>query len=319
MPAILIVGVGSIGTRHVRNLLSLGYNNLATCDPLKEKLEAVSRFGADRTYEDVRVALETEKPDIVFICNPTHLHISTAVLALRFGTHVFIEKPISHTLQGIDALERVAKKKKKIVMVACNFRFSKGFQKLESVLRKQTFGTPLFVRVAVGYYLPTARKGVSYKNIYAARTQGGGVVLDSGSHVVDYLTALFGKVKASKMVKGTMQTIGIESEETAILALKHESGVLSSVTLDYVSRKPTHTIEVVTDRGTLLLDLKEDTLTYEDARSKKVLYTGDGDVNDMFCEELKHFMKCVTGGAQPRQDIGRAEEVLRTLLAIKAQ
>ncbi len=313
---ILIVGAGSIGTRHIRNLLSLGYRNLTVCDPSKEKTAEVSRLGVLQTYTDVRKALETERPDVVFICTPTHLHIPSATLALNFGAHVFIEKPISHSVRGIDALLKKAGKKKKVVMVACNFRFSKGFQELEKVLRKNTFGSPLLCRVAVGYYLPTARKGVSHTHTYAAGIKGGGVVLDSGAHVVDYLTELFGKIKEGKVVKGTIHTVGTAREETAALFFRHVSGVLSSIVLDYVSRKPIHRIEVVTNTGTLALDLKADILTYENEKETKLLYERNGDSNAMFCEEVKHFLKCIKNGLKPKQDIAIAAETLKTLLRL---
>lgn len=311
---ILIAGAGSIGTRHIRNLLSLGYRNLVVCDSSREKVEEVSRLGAFKTYTDVRKALETERPDVVFICTPTHLHVPSAALALDSGAHVFIEKPISHSLRGIDALRKKAEKKKKVVMVACNFRFSKGFQTLEEILRKKTSGTPLLCRVAVGYYLPTARKGISHTHTYAAGTKGGGVLLDSGAHVVDYLIELFGTIKTGKVVKGTKHTIGTAREETAALFLRHASGVLSASVLDYVSRKPIHRIEVVTNTGTLTLDLKADILTYENEKRTELLYKGNGDGNAMFREEVKHFLKCVQSGLTPKQDIAMATETLRTLL-----
>ncbi len=311
---ILIVGAGSIGTRHIRNLLSLGYRNLVVCDSSKEKVKEISKLGILRMYEDVHKALATEKPDIVFVCNPTHLHIPTAALSLDAGAHIFIEKPISHTLQGVDALHTVVTTNKKVAMVACNFRFSKGFRKLENILRKHVYGTPLLCRVALGYYLPTARKGVSHTTTYAAGKIGGGVVLDSGSHVVEYLADLFGSVKVSNVVKGTTRTIGIEGEETAGMLLKHANGVLSSISLDYVSRKSIHRLEILTEKGTLVLDFRGDTLVYEAENKTRLLYKGDGDLNLMFLEEVKHFMKCITDGSKPKQDILEAKKTLKVLL-----
>ena len=314
---ILIVGVGSIGTRHIRNLLLLGYRDIVLSDPSQEGLGEASRLGIFKIYADLQKALATEKPDVVLLCTPTHLHVPFALLALEYNAHVFIEKPISHTLQGIESLRRQAKKKRKVVMVACNYRFSKGFQKLQGVLQKRTFGVPLVVRVALGYHLPTARKGVSYKTTYAAsRKMGGGVVLDSGSHVVDYLSVLFGKAELSQVFKSSLHSIGIQSEEAATLMIRHKSGVLSTVALDYVSKKPMHRIEIVTDRGVLTLNMKEDYLTFEDGTSKKTIYKGNADANAMYLTELKHFLKCVKDGLIPNQDITMGEETIKTLLSV---
>lgn len=312
---ILIVGVGSIGTRHLRNLLVLGYRDIALCDPSEEKLRAASRLGNVKAYSNVHRALKVEKPNIVFVCTPTRTHVPTASLALDANAHVFIEKPLSHTVKGIDGLIRKAKEKKRVVMVACNFRFHPGFQRLERVLRQKTFGAPLLARVAVGYYLPTARKGVSHKNTYAAGRKGGGVVLDSGAHVVDYLAALFGKIQSGTATKSLLHTIGIQSEEAAVLMFQHKSGIVSSAALDYVSRKPIHRIEVVTDKGILTLDLKKDRLTFEDGKTRRTVYKGGGDSNSMFLQEVRHFLKCVKDKKIPRQDIAQGRDTLRVLLA----
>lgn len=302
--------------RHLKNLVLLGYDTIAVCDPSRGRLSESSALGRFSEYTDLWGALQTEKPQIVFVCNPTHLHVPSASLALSFGAHVFIEKPLSGTLQGVDTLIRKASQKKKIVMVACNYRFHKGFKKLEACVRTHEFGIPLVAKAALGYYLPSARTGVHYKKTYAAGRKGGGVILDSGSHAVDYLTALFGKIKDGVALKSSLHSLGIQSEEAAALIFRHASGVLSSVTLDYVSRKPIHRIELVTDRGVLTLDVKKDVLTFEDGRTKRIVHRGDGDVNEMFLEEIKDFLTCVKGKRKPRQDIGMAKETLQTLLAV---
>ena len=312
---IVIIGVGSIGTRHLRNLLALGASDIALSDPSREKLRAASRFGNFRAYTDERRALAVEKPEIVFVCNPTDAHVRTALYALRKGAHVFIEKPISHSLAGVDALIREARKKKRTCMVACNFRFRSGFQRLEQALRKRMFGAPLFARVTLGYFLPAARAGVSYAKTYAATLQGGGVVLDSGSHVADYLTALFGKIETGAMLKGKTRFLKMQSEETAALVFRHESGLVSSVALDYLSRRPAHRLEVVTERGLLTLDIRRNALTFEDEKVRKTVYAGERDPNAMFLAELKHFLACVKHKRKPIQTFADAREVLRVLLS----
>ncbi len=308
------MGAGSIGVRHLQNLWKLGFRNIAVCDTSPEKLLAVRRLRNVRVYRASLHALKVEKPFAVFVCNPTHAHVSSASLAIDAGAHIFIEKPISHTLKGVDELALKAKKRGRVVMVACNFRFQKGFQKLERFVRQKRFGAPLVARVAIGYFLPAARAQVSYKKIYAAGKVGGGVMLDSGSHALDYLSALFGKVTSCAALKSGLHPLGIQSEEAAALIARHASGTLSSVMLDYVSRKPIHRIEVVTEKGMLALDMKKDILTFEDERDKKVVYRGAGNQNSMFIDEARHFLRCARRGLRPLQDIAAAKETLRVLL-----
>ncbi|OGF63352.1 hypothetical protein A2662_02610 [Candidatus Giovannonibacteria bacterium RIFCSPHIGHO2_01_FULL_45_33] len=312
---ILIIGAGSIGTRHLKNLLKLGYKNLAVCEPNEKKLKTVAELGNFALYKNVKIALKAETPDVVFVCNPTHLHVPTASLALDYGAHVFIEKPLSHNLAGVDALLKKAKKKKRTVMVACNWRFHEGFKKLKEVLDGNEYGKPILSRVFGGYYLPTARKNVNYKKIYAAGTKGGGVIIDSGAHGVDYLENFFGKTKYVTALKRTAHVLDIKSEEAAIIGLEHENGVISAIVTDYVSRKSNSRIEVITEKGILALDVANNTLYFEDEKKNVLLFRGVQELNHMFVEEIRHFLGCAKNRSKPAQDLSAAKHVLKVLLA----
>lgn len=290
----------------MRNLLALGYKNIVICDPDLKK---------QAPYKDYKTALKKEKPDIVFVCNPTHLHVSVASAALDAGAHVFVEKPISHNMKGVDTLIKKAKKKIKIVMVACNWRFHAGFLKLKKILDDKKYGKPILARTFGGYYLPAARKNTNYKKIYAAGTKGGGVVLDSGAHAVDYMENFFGKVKRLTALKRTAHILDIKSEEAAVLAFEHESGVLSAVMTDYISKKSSGIMEVVTESGLLTFNIPKNEIFFEDENSaKKILYREKKDINHMFIEEIKHFLKCVKNYSKPAQDLSMAKHVLKVLL-----
>lgn len=315
LDSILVVGLGSIGKRHLKNILALGYRNVSGVEPDKKTAAAIKKEFSIPIYDSLKEGLKNAKPDAVFVCSPTHLHISNAAAALRAGAHVFIEKPLSVNLKGVDNLIRSANKNKKIVMVACNYLFYKGFQELKRILDSGVYGKPLFARATVGYYLPSARKNSNYKNLYAARkNQGGGVILDSGSHVVNYLSALLGPVVKNRAVAGRSRLLGIQSEESAALVLEHVGGILSTASLDYLSKKPVHRLEVVTDQGLLTLDIKEDNLVFESDKKKKIVYRGNRDTNQMFLDELKHFFHCLQKKEKPIQDLEEAKETLKILV-----
>src|SRR3989344_834950 len=312
---ILVIGTGSIGTRHIKNLLFLGYKNIAVCDPDEKKLKIISGLGNFSLYKNLKIALKSEKPDVVFVCNPTHLHVPTASLVLDSGAHIFIEKPISHNLKGVDALIKKAKKKGKTAMVACNWRFHIGFVELKKILDGKKYGKPILARMFGGYYLPMARKNTNYKKVYAAGTKGGGVIIDSGAHAVDYMENFFGNIKYITALKRTKHILDIKSEEAAGLAFEHESGVLTAVMADYVSKKSSGTMEGVTDKGLLTFNIASNEIVFEgENNSKKTLYRGAKDINLMFVSELKHFFKCIQNKSKPAQDLIMAKRVLKTLL-----
>ncbi|HEY4510717.1 MAG TPA: Gfo/Idh/MocA family oxidoreductase [Candidatus Paceibacterota bacterium] len=311
---ILIIGVGSIGLRHIKNLIKLGYKNIAVADTNKKSLQDVLKLVKVPAYEDVPEALRKERPNVVFICTPTNSHVSLIRIALMNDADVFVEKPLAHNISSLDDLVTLAKKRKKVVMIACNYRFHKGFRRLAEVIRGKAFGKPLYYRLALGYYLPTARKNKNYKKIYAAYKTGGGVFLDSGSHVVDYLTALFGIMRITSALKDNTKSLGIKSEDIGYFLTKHQNGITGNIALDYVSRRATHRLEVTTTNGLLTLDLKNDILLYDDGERQKKIYRGDDDINKMFLDELRHFFLCVKKRRRPLQDLSGGGYVVKTIL-----
>ncbi len=312
---ILITGVGSIGLRHFKNLLNLGYHDLVAVDGDKKALEAVLKIKKIPVFQELSVALTKEKPDVVFICTNTASHVPLLKKAISSGADVFVEKPLSHTLAGVKEVVVLARKKKRIVMVGCNYLFHQGIKKLNSILKNNVYGKPVFYRVAIGYYLPDARKNKNYKEIYAAKKNEGGVLMDSGIHAVSYLCSFFGPVKKIFNLKKNLGIIGIQSEEITHMFLEHNSGVTGNVTLDYVSKKAIHLIEITTEKGRLVLDVQKNSLLYFSGKGTPIsLYDGRKDQNRMFLDELKHFFSCSRSRKKPLQTIIQAEQMLKIVL-----
>src|ERR1017187_3077636 len=100
----LVVGCGSIGRRHARNLKSLGVHQLGFCDTSPEALKQCREELNGEVFGDYGEALRKFKPDMVLICTPPVFHVEEALAALHAQAHVFIEKPLSHESSGIQAL-----------------------------------------------------------------------------------------------------------------------------------------------------------------------------------------------------------------------
>lgn len=313
---ILIIGAGSIGLRHLKNLLKLGHRDLAVADTSRPALLKVVPISQGfLLFTDPERALENFKPQAVFICTPPASHLKLINLSLDQGVDVFVEKPLAPKLQNISAVIRKAGEQRRIAMVACNYRFHKGFLKLKSLIDNYSYGEPVLSQIRLGYYLPQARPQASYKKVYAAHKKGGGVILDSGSHVVDYIRSLFGEVRRTLIVPSIKHPLGLKSEEVACLIFEHKSGVLTSATLDFLSPKSVHRVEVVVEKGILVLDLRADNLYFENQRGRKKLYQGRDGLNQMFIDEVRHFLHCVATRQRPLQDLKDGQKVVAALAA----
>ena len=121
---VLVVGCGSIGERHINNLKSLALADVFICDQDKERLEHVKDKYEIKAFHNYEEAFSNEDINAVLVCTPTSEHIIPALAAIRQGCHVFIEKPLSHTLVGVDNLLEEAKRRNLILMTGFNFRFN---------------------------------------------------------------------------------------------------------------------------------------------------------------------------------------------------
>ena len=95
---ILIIGAGSIGIRHVNNLVNLGFSDLVISDPHKNRLKNFTDFPV---YEDALSAIKKESPQIVFVCSPTDCHVTHTDMAISNNCDVFCEKPLSYDLAEV--------------------------------------------------------------------------------------------------------------------------------------------------------------------------------------------------------------------------
>ena len=108
---ILICGLGSIGLRHAKNLLKLGYKDiiLFTSREIKEnKLKKLKIFNS------LNKALK-EKPNVALICNSTHLHEDTLIKCIKNKTNIFVEKPVGFNYKKLTKLSNLIEKKKSII------------------------------------------------------------------------------------------------------------------------------------------------------------------------------------------------------------
>ncbi len=105
----LIAGLGSIGRRHFRNLIALGEKDIVLLRTRKATLPDDELAGYP-VETDLAEALKKHKPDAVVVANPTSLHLDVAIPAAEAGCHILLEKPVSHSLDRLDLLEKAAAK-----------------------------------------------------------------------------------------------------------------------------------------------------------------------------------------------------------------
>jgi len=245
---ITVIGCGSIGRRHAENAREMGCQ-VSVVD-INTSLAKQVATEIDVTFnENVEDALDT-RPDKVIIAVPNRLHIHYAEQAVESGADVLIEKPISHQTENVSPFLAKAEKFNKRVFVGCNMRFHPGVSLLHENLKN--IGKPLFARAHVGNYLPNMRPDSDYRQLYCSKKrEGGGVILDA-IHEIDYLTYFFNPVNEYSATAAKLSDLDIDVEDYACLGMRHKSGVVSEIHLDYLRPFKRRGCEIVGSKGMLL-------------------------------------------------------------------
>ena len=316
---ILVVGCGSIGKRHIRNLRTIKAGELIAHDVNPERYREVEQEYGVKAYSRLDEAL-AQKPDIALICTPTSLHLPPALAAAKNGCHLFIEKPVSHSLDGVNELLEVVAEKSLVTLVGCNMRFHPGIVKMKELLESNSIGRVICARVQSGQYLPDWHPWEDYRQGYSAKASlGGGVILD-GVHEIDYITWFLGEVSQVFCFSGRLSSLEIDTEDTAEILLQFRSGTIAEVHLDYVQRAYGRSCQIIGEEGTILWDFNEKLVKLYSAESRRwqVFPERPGyDLNEIYLGEMKHFLQCVEGKAKPVQDINLGKEILELALAAK--
>jgi predicted dehydrogenase len=190
----LIAGYGSIGRRHMRNLLALGERDIVLYRSHRSTLpdEELAGFQVET---DLQKALEAS-PQAVIIANPTAIHLDVAIPAAERGCHILLEKPVSHNLERLPELKAALKRGGGRVLVGFQFRFHPCIVKAAALLKDGAIGKPLSAHAHYGDYMPGWHPWEDYRKSYSARDELGGGVALTLCHPLDYLRWLMGEVSS---------------------------------------------------------------------------------------------------------------------------
>ncbi|MGA7192592.1 MAG: Gfo/Idh/MocA family oxidoreductase [Anaerolineales bacterium] len=312
----LIAGLGSIGRRHFRNLISFGEKDIVLLRSHRATLSDDELAGYP-VETNLNEALKKYKPDAVIISNPTALHLDIAIPSANAGCSILIEKPISNSLDQIDQLEYALAKGGGQLLVGFQFRFHPTLQKAAQLLKENAIGKPLSFHAHWGEYLPDWHPWEDFKQSYAARSDLGGGVIFTLTHPLDYLRMLLGEVDSLWAFTGA-SNLGLEVEDTAEIGLKLKSGALGSVHLDYNQQPPSHRWEIVGSNGTMKWDNASGNLDVFSAEKKdwETYQPPAGfERNVMFIEEMKHFIAVAQKKESPICTLDDGKQALRLALA----
>lgn len=314
----LIVSLGSIGRRHLRNLRAL--RPASTIAVLRLQGSAsVDDTGCDlqlQSMEQVRAFA----PHAAIIAAPASAHVPVAVHLAGMGIPLLIEKPFADSMDGLDDLVAICASSALPLMIGYNLRFKRSLLEARRRVLAGDIGRVLSVRAEVGQYLPDWRPDSDYRRSVSAQASLGGGALLELSHEIDYLYWFFGMPQYVTCRGGRYSDLELEVEDTVELCLEYDGPRrIVSVHLDFVARHATRTCKLVGTHGTLLWDGIADRI---DVRLEGSAGTDSellpmADANAPYMDELSHFLACVGSGATPAIDGTQGYDVMAIVTAAR--
>lgn len=307
---VLFFGLGSVGARHLR-LMQKKY-------PFEYFAYRSSRgtpFPGVKETHNMQEALDFGA-QIAFITNPTHLHIDTAIRCLKAGvTNLFIEKPISHSMDHLKEFVSLARSKKALVYVGYSMRFHPVLVRLKEIL-DQNHLRVFYARTKCSTYLPSWRPGLDYSQSYSAKSSEGGGVLFDLIHEFDYNEWLFGNIQSLKGVHGKISELRIDSDDFCDISVDFQNGIQGHIHLDYFGIDARRELSLFSDKAEVSADLIRNEIRFvTDSNEKKETFLVERD--DYFESQLNCFIQAVCKPSKEINNLERSVTLLEKILSFQ--
>ena len=286
---IAFVGLGSIATRHLKNVVAYLSKRGDTYSidlyrsqmrPLPEELQSL----VSKVYLYADEIPAERQYDVVFVTNPTSMHYETLEKFCKNTKSFFIEKPVFDSTSADEAIFEKLKGIKSYV--ACPLRYNAVLQYVKNnVNLDQVYSA----RAISSSYLPDWRPGQDYRKTYSAHKDlGGGVSIDL-IHEWDYLTWLFGLPQKCQSIQSKISDLEIDSDDIAIY-IAQNSNMTMELHLDYFGRSTVRTLDLFSKEDTIHCDLIAGTVDYLHSGEKK---TFENERNAFQMKEIEHFFEII--------------------------
>ena len=318
---VLIVGLGSIGKRHLR----LARELLPDADirVLRHREGGSIPEHANGCFSRLEQAIAFA-PQLAVIAGPATFHMSAAQPLARAGVHLLVEKPLSASLDGVPLLLETCREQGTVLLTGYNLRFLPSLQRFRDLLNENVIGRVLSVRCEIGQYLPSWRPDADYRQGVSARRELGGGALLELSHELDYLRWIFGEVDWVKATLSRQRGLEIDVEDSAHLILgfaptSDGHRLIGSVNLDFIRHDTTRLCTAIGENGSLRWNGLTGAIEQFEAGAKewRELFRHQHQRDDSYLAEWQHFLECVSEQKTPLITGEDGLKVLRIIDAVR--
>lgn len=252
----LVIGLGSMGKRRVRNLQALGFGDIAGFDVREERrAQAAEKYGIT-VYSDFTIAMEDFRPESLVISTSPEHHMTYAWAGVARGISCFIEASVVDADQILELHKRI-EGTQVLILPSCTMRYFPGPKKVKELIRAGSIGNPLSLNYQTGQYLPDWHPWERIEDFYVSVRQTGGC-REIVPFELTWLNDIFGRPESLACVKAKLTDINADIDDLYHCLLRFPGDVLASLTVEVVSRpQATRELRVLGTKGQVVFSADE--------------------------------------------------------------
>ncbi|MEX2192342.1 MAG: Gfo/Idh/MocA family oxidoreductase [Nitrosarchaeum sp.] len=299
MNKILIVGLGSMGKRRIRNLQKLGYKQLIGFDLREDRIIETRKKYKIPSFNNFEYALK-EKPTIMIIATPPHLHKEYAEIAIKNDIHVFLE--VNLLYNHVESILKFSKRKSIVVCPSSTMRYHPVVKKLKILLKQKKIGKIYSIHHHVGHFLPNWHPWENYKDFFVSRKETGGA-RELVPVELNWLTYVFSDIKSVFANIGKISKLDVDIDDFYQIFLEFKNHIPCTINIDVFSIPSVKETKIIGEKGTIFCDFnknqikldKDNTSKLFKIRSGKVAsgYKGITPSETLYEEEIQDFLNSI--------------------------
>lgn len=314
----LVIGLGSMGKRRVRNLLSLGNTkeNVAGFDPRADRTDETTKY-IDTLYNDFEKAIQEFQPEAFIISTPPNLHMHYANYAEQHGISCFIEASVVDAEKILELYEKT-KNTDTLMAPSCTMRYYEGPKKIKELINAGTIGKLLNYNYHTGQYLPDWHPWENIKDFYVSNPDTGGC-REIVPFELTWLNDIFGESKPLACVRRKLTDMPADIEDIYHCLFEYPNNVLGNLTVEVISRpKATREFRVLGSKGEIIFSGDTNSLKYinTDMDEWKVISFDTGTVEKQYINPEEPYINEIRAFIQGIVDVknGQPSSYPNTLL-----
>lgn len=257
----LIVGLGSMGKRRVRNLIALGHNDIAGFDMREDRCLETNEKYSIITFSNIDSALKNFRPDALVISTSPEQHMKYARMGFELGLSCFIEASVVEADMILE-LHQLTERSHVLMAPSCTMRYFPGPKKVKQLIGLGVIGKPLNINYQTGQYLQDWHPWEKIEDFYVSVRETG-----AGREIVPFeltwLNDIFGEPEPLACVKAKVTDMNADIDDIYHSLLRYPKGVLANITVEVISRpQATRELRILGSTGELVFSGDEDCVRY---------------------------------------------------------